>query len=40
MECRDEFFQFREQNADKSGDRCFELSTLLDFVKPVSRERL
>ena len=36
MERRDEVFQFREQDGDKSGNGLFQLSTLAGLVKSVS----
>ena len=35
VERRNEFFQFREQDGDKSGNRLFQLSALANLVKSV-----
>lgn len=35
VERGDEFFQFREQDGDKSGNRLFQFSTLANLVKSV-----
>ncbi len=40
MECRDRFFQFGEQNVDRSGDRFFLLSMLWNLIESISGERL
>ena len=35
MECRDELFQFREEDIDQTGNRCFQPGTILNLGKSV-----
>ena len=38
MKSGNKFFQFREEDGNKPGDRLFELSTFLNLIKTVTSE--